>query len=77
MSRPPVIRVFYANLLYEEWDMTLYPKGRLDIPDGAYIHIPPGILNVITEPGWYRKDLTPVLDQDVPPTLKALLLLLT
>ena len=72
-----VIRVFYAGQLYEEWDMTLYPKGRLDIPDGAYIHIPPGMRYVITEPGWYRKDLTPVLDQDVPPTLKALLLLLT
>ena len=73
----PVIRVFYANQLYEEWGISHYQKGRLDIPDGAYIHIPPGILNAITMPRWYRKDLTPVLDQDVPPTLKALLLLLT
>ena len=73
----PVIRVFYGNQLFEEWDMTTHLKGRLDIPDGAYIHIPRGIRYVITEPGWYRKDLTPVLDQDVPPTLKALLLLLT
>ena len=77
MSRPPVIRIFYANQLYEERDMTLSSKGRLVIPDGAYIHIQPGLRYVITEPGWYRKDLTPVLDQDVPPTLKALLLLLT
>ena len=72
-----VIRVFYDGQLYEEWDMSLYSKGRLDIPDGAYIHIPPGLRYVRTESGWYRKDLTPVLDQDVPPTLKALLLLLT
>ena len=73
----PVIRVFYGGQLYEELNISLYSKGRLDIPDGAYIHIPPGIRYVITEPGWYRKGLTPVLDQDVPPTLKALLLLLT
>ncbi len=72
-----VIRVFYAGQLYEEWDTTTYWNSRLDIPDGAYIHIPPGLRYVITEPGWYRKGLTPVLDQDVPPTLKALLLLLT
>ena len=72
-----VIRVFYGGQLYEEWDMLLYSKGRLDIPDGAYIHIPAGIRYVITAPGWYRKDLTLVLDQNVPPTLKALLLLLT
>lgn len=73
----PVIRAFYGGQLYEEWGMALYSKDLLDIPDGAYIHIPPGLRYVITEPGWYRKDLTPVLDQDVPPTLKALLLLLT
>ncbi len=73
----PVIRAFYANQLYKEWGMALYSKDLLDIPDAAYIHIPPGLRYVITEPGWYRKDLTPVLDQDVPPTLKALLLLLT
>ena len=60
----PVIRVFYGGQLYEELNISLYSKGRLDIPDGAYIHIPPGIRYGITEPGWYRKGLTPVLDQE-------------
>ena len=73
----PVIRVFYAGQLYEEWNLPLFLKERHDIPDGAYVLVPPGMRIALREPGWYRKDLTPVLDQDVPPTLKALLLLLT
>ena len=73
----PRILVFYADQLLEEWDLPLFWRNKFEVPDGAYLLVPDGMRMSIGKPGWYRKDLTPVLDADVPPTLKALVLLLT
>lgn len=71
-SKP--FQVFYAGLHYDTypreqsrpWTM---PGG---LPDGAYIYDP----DQVAFARWYRSDHTPVLLQDVPPELKAWVLLL-
>lgn len=66
------VYVFYGQQL---WSETAYTPPLRDLPDGAYLYYaqPP-------HPGlparWYRKDLTPVLLEDVPKELKTLCLLL-
>lgn len=67
--------VFYAGLLYEDYPAPPLPERiwkpcwPRDLPDGAYI------LNPDNE--WFRSDLTPVLLEEVPKELRALVLLLT
>lgn len=66
--------VFYTNKLYDEYQYREWNNPRTllkkSVPTDSYIY---------TEKfgHWYRGDLTPVLDEDVPKELKALLLLLT
>lgn len=61
--------VFYAGLLYSE-EPAFSKMWLLDLPDGAYVYF--------TKPNeWYRKDLTPVLLEDVPKELRLQILLLT
>ena len=66
------IYVFYAGLLYGEFPEEPYYKRSLELrnlPDGAYLRYPKNI--------WYRSDFTPVLIEDVPPELRAFMLLLS
>ena len=70
------IRIYYANMLY---GTTFYEPNHgfpsfWDLPEGIYLKFPadqedywPGL--------WYRKDLTPVLLEDVPKELLVLELL--
>lgn len=66
--------VFYADLLYGEYDKAgiglLIAQGPSEIYNGAYLY------NKFTR-NWYRMDGTPILDVDVPLNLKAMLLLIT
>jgi len=66
--------VFYAGLLYGEYAATavVWETIRWDpeLYNGAYAYSQ-------KERKWYRLDMTPVLDVDVPKELKAMLLLLT
>lgn len=77
----PGVRVFYANLLYgeydrNEWEMEMvFPTLPVEIYQGGYVHI--NQVRYGTGVGWYRMDGTPVLDRDVPKELRLLLLLLT
>lgn len=63
--------VFYATLLYGEYKTCGALKFNLrDLPDGIYIY------TTNETPNWYLRDLTPVLDEDVPKELKTLVLLM-
>jgi hypothetical protein len=65
--------VFYAGLLYGEYAIEglrlLQVQGELELYNGGYVYNK-------RDKRWYRMDGTPVLNTDVPPNLKALLLLL-
>ena len=66
------VTIFYAGMVWGEYEGT--PK-LYDLPDGIYIYYRDAW------PGnngrqWFLKDLTPVLDSDVPNTLRVFLLLL-
>jgi hypothetical protein len=76
--------VFYADQLYGQFDTSGYKLMRTscdqEIYNGAYVRIDserPGLPSSLETHGWFRMDGTPVLDADVPPTLKALVLLMT
>ena len=60
--------VFYATLLYGEY-ASLYLHS---FPDGVYIYEPKARGGNY----WFLKDLTPVLIEDVPKELRALVLLM-
>lgn len=66
--------VFYAGLLYGEYAAEglrlLQVQGDLELYNGGYIYDK-------HDKRWYRMDVTPVLDVDVPLNLKAMLLLIT
>ncbi len=66
--------VFYAGLLYAECAREafreLQVQGDLELYNGGYAYS-----KELKE--WYRMDGTPVLDEEVPTNLKAMLLLLT
>ena len=62
--------VFYATLLYGEYDS--YYLDLHSFPDGVYIYEPEDHDGDY----WYLKDLTPVLIEDVPKELRALVLLM-
>lgn len=67
--------VFYAGMLYRTYtrkDMyaQISPVITPEIYQGGYVYLP-------EDRQWFRCDLTPVLDEDVPKDLKALLLLLS
>ena len=64
------VYVFYADLLYKIYPFLMH-EDLLDLPDGCYLYV-----EHMKERKWYRKDLTPVLDEHVPPTLKMLVLVL-
>ena len=61
--------IFYAGLLYSE-EPVFSKTWLLDLPDGAYVYF-------TKHKEWYRKDLTPVLLEDVPKELRLQILLLT
>lgn len=71
------ITVFYAGMVHSEVDWPM--AGFFScLPDGAYLYFDrlqkPGPKSVCW--GWYRKDLTPVLLEDVPKELRVLQLIL-
>lgn len=61
--------VFYATLLYGEYSTY---EALLTLPDGVYIYKPKNHSGSY----WFLKDLTPVLIEDVPKELRALVLLM-
>lgn len=72
------ITVFYADRLYGEYDRYSDPgyaeaRSNSEIYNGAYLLI--RITN--GDRAWYRMDLTPVLLEDIPPSIRALALLLS
>jgi hypothetical protein len=64
------VYVFYADLLYKSYPFLMH-QDLLELPDGCYLYTP-----VLPDRQWFRKDLTPILFEDVPPTLKMLALIL-
>ena len=66
--------VFYAGLLYGEYAAEglrlLQVQGDLELYNGGYVYSK-------SERKWFRMDMTPVRDEDVPLNLKAMLLLIT
>ena len=68
-----VVTVFYAGLLYGEYDDL---ADRLDWPDDVVIYKTAERYITFHPPGWYRKDFTPILEEEVPAKLKVLLMLL-
>jgi hypothetical protein len=74
------ILVFYANRLYAE--CASYADFRLlhlqlnaELYNGAYLFVRANWIRG-TNYAWYRADNTPLLEADVPRTLKTLVLLL-
>lgn len=66
---------FYAGLIHGDITIGLYATIPWNVcPNGAILWINRTYWD--NSPGWYRSDLTPVLDADVPPELKAYILLL-
>lgn len=69
------ITVFYAGLIYNQFDSDKYSWAAIskilsaesEIYNGAYLH---------HNGDWYRPDLTPVLLDDVPKELRTWVLLL-
>lgn len=74
------ITVFYANQVLLEADNPMAGMF-IGLPDGAYVYFEnsrkPSPKSVFAPRGWYRKDLTPVLPEDVPKELLLLKLLMT
>lgn len=69
----PIIRVFYADgVLWEGASITIYERNHL--PDGCYIY---QISRFRDCHGWFRKDLTPVLLEDVPKHFRLIQLILS
>lgn len=70
--------VFYGNQIYGEWESweILRPLMK-EMPDGVYLLEIHEINKRMGYTGWYNKDLTPVLEADVPPYLKHLQLVLS
>lgn len=71
------IYLFYADRLYGEYTSTKQIKPDLvgtEVYNGGYVYV----VNVLgcEYRTWYRCDFTPMLIEDVPKTLQALLLLL-
>lgn len=73
------ITVFYAGMVHSEMDKPM-AGFTIDLPDGVYLYFDrlqkPGPKSVFDRWGWYRKDLTPVLLEDVPKELRVLQLIL-
>lgn len=63
------VYVFYATLLYGEYSRT---PSLAELPEGCYLYYPMDNY----KKHWYLKDLTPVLLEDVPKPLRALVLLM-
>lgn len=74
------ITVFYANQVLLEADKPMAGMF-IALPDGAYVYFErsrkPSPKSVFDRWGWYRKDLTPVLLEDVPKELRVLQLILS
>jgi len=73
------VTVFYAGMVHSEHS-NIKPKVRLDLPEGCYIFLNSKYRDapqVFASDGWYRKDLTPVLLEDVPKELRVLQLILS
>lgn len=66
------VYVFYGLQLYSD---TAYTPALFELPDGAYIYYPAG-QESINHNKWFKADLTPVLLEDVPKPLRALVLLM-
>ena len=63
--------VFYATLLYGIYPLERRSQFLHEVPDGVYVYMPWD-----KDVCWYLKDLTPVLIEDVPKELRALVLLM-
>ncbi len=66
------VTVFYATLLYGEYDK-ISRAELLDLPEDVFLYY--RIPAVGTH--WYRKDLTPRTEDDVPKELRLLALLMS
>lgn len=66
--------VFYAGLLYGEYDYVSFRNLQVQCPLELYNG---GYLYRIQNKDWYRMDLTPLLIEDVPKELQLSVLLLT
>lgn len=78
------VLVFYAGLLYREYNHDEFRNARYDWPqdlyNGAwiYVHIrSERHLRFGVSPGWWKADLTPVLIEDVPKELRTIVLLMS
>jgi hypothetical protein len=65
------ITVFYADRVYSRLP-TMSRSERLELPEDAILYFATDTLHV----HWYRKDLTPMLLEDVPKALRAWVLVL-
>ena len=82
--RPDVL-VFYAGLMLAEYSHDEYRRNKVPFQwtpetyNGAFLYVvtPNKAMIYCSDPGWYRPDGTPVLEADVPSTLKAWVLILT
>ena len=80
------LRLFYADKLVMWQQLDPFPTNtvissilrkqdiREELYNGGYVQLQTN--NFAVRSGWYRCDMTPVLDEDVPKTLKLLVLLL-
>lgn len=66
------ITVFYGKQIYGKYDRVT-SRNLMDMPDGVYIYWKN---HSNANKCWYLKDLTPVLLEDVPKSLRALALIL-
>ena len=85
----PEVFVFYAEQLIGQFSADNYRIFAKDpgaeLYNGAFVYhlvpppryVPAALVPLPRqEPGWYRMDGTPMLDSDVPPELKLILLLI-
>ena len=68
------VLIFYGTLIYGECTMANIKNTsfRLDLPDDCLLYFKPPLF----DRHWYRKDLTPVLIEDVPKEIKMLCLVM-
>ena len=69
------ITVFYAGLLYGEYD-SLSNEERMSLPDGCYIYVTSKKM-FWKDKLWYCKDITPRQPHDVPPELLVSVMLMS
>ena len=64
------VYVFYGHQLHSEWR---YTPSRNMVPEGSLLYYPS---DPISKKHWFSMDLCPVLLEDVPKPVRALVLLM-